>query len=44
MSSVLAIDLGGTKTAMAFVDRAGCATNKEKLPAGRSLDSSPLNR
>jgi glucokinase len=40
MSSVLAIDLGGTKTALAFVDRTGRVTGKEKLPAGRTLDGS----
>jgi len=40
MSSVLAVDLGGTKTAMAFVDRVGGVTGKEKLPACRTLDGS----
>jgi glucokinase len=40
MSSVLAIDLGGTKTALAFVDGSGRVTKKEKLPAGRTLDGS----
>jgi len=40
MSSTLAIDLGGTKTAMAFVDGTGSITGKEKLPAGRTLDGS----
>jgi glucokinase len=40
MNSVLAIDLGGTKTSLAFVDHAGRITGKEKLPAFRSLDGS----
>jgi glucokinase len=40
MSSVLAIDFGGTKTALAFVDDSGRISKKQKLPAGRTLASS----
>jgi glucokinase len=40
MSSVLAVDFGGTKTAMAVVDDAGRVADKQKLAAGRTLASS----
>jgi len=36
---VLAIDLGGTKTAMALVDGEGRITGKEKLPAASSFEA-----
>lgn len=36
--SVLAVDLGGTKTALAQVDRHGAILFERRLPAGRSLD------
>lgn len=35
---VLAVDLGGTKTATAFVDREGRATRKGQIPAAHTLD------
>jgi glucokinase len=37
-ASVLAVDLGGTKTATAFVDSAGRAVDKRKVPAVHTLD------
>jgi glucokinase len=37
--NVLAIDLGGTKTAMALVDDKGGISDKEKLPAASSFDA-----
>lgn len=40
MSSVLAVDFGGTKTALARVDAAGTITWRTKLPAARTLDES----
>lgn len=40
MSSVLAVDFGGTKTALARVDAAGAITARVKLPAERTLDES----
>jgi glucokinase len=38
--TVLAVDLGGTKTAIARVDDAGQVHERRTLPAGRSLDES----
>lgn len=38
-SHVLAVDLGGTKTAMALVDRTGNIFEKEKLPATRNFEA-----
>src|SRR5690348_14147691 len=40
MSSVLAVDFGGTKTALALVDESGRVADKEKLPAVRRLEDS----
>lgn len=40
MNSVLAIDLGGTKTAIALVDKSGNITEKQKLPAASSFPKS----
>ena len=40
MSSVLAVDFGGTKTALARVDAQGTVTSRIKLPAQRTLDAS----
>ncbi len=40
MNHVLAADLGGTKTAMAFVDESGCQTGKLKLPAAHGVEAS----
>ena len=40
MNSVLAVDFGGTKTALALVDESGRVADKQKLPAGRTLASS----
>ena len=40
MNSVLAIDFGGTKTALACVDESGRIADKQKLPAGRTLATS----
>src|SRR5579871_2621512 len=37
---VLAIDLGGTKTAIALVDREGRISEKQKLPAATSFEGS----
>jgi glucokinase len=37
MRTVLAVDLGGTKTALALVDEAGRIAEKWKLPAARTL-------
>jgi glucokinase len=39
MIRVLAVDLGGTKTATALVDQGGAVTNKQKKLADRSLDA-----
>ena len=38
MSHVFAVDLGGTKTAMALVDRAGKVSGKKKVAAVHTLD------
>ena len=38
MREVLAIDLGGTKTAIALVDESGRISQKQKLPAAASFD------
>src|SRR5690606_36187825 len=38
MTSVLAVDLGGTKTALARVDGRALITNERRLPAFRSVD------
>ena len=38
MSGVVAVDLGGTKTAMALVDRAGKLMDKRKVAAAHTLD------
>lgn len=38
MNSVIAIDLGGTKTAMAVVDETGYVHHKQKFPAARTLE------
>ena len=38
--NVLAIDFGGTKTAMALVDETGRMAHKEKLPAASSFEES----
>ncbi|MEB2360075.1 MAG: ROK family protein [Bryobacteraceae bacterium] len=38
MNSVIAIDLGGTKTAMAVVDEGGYLHHKQKVPAARTLE------
>ncbi len=40
MNQVLAVDLGGTKTAMALVDKSGCQTGKRKLPAAHDAEAS----
>jgi glucokinase len=40
MRQVLAVDFGGTKTALALVDESGAATGKQKLPAARTMDAS----
>jgi len=40
MNSVLAVDFGGTKTALALVDESGRVTDKQKLRAERTLASS----
>ncbi len=40
MTSVLAADFGGTKTALALVDESGRVAGKQKLSAGRTLASS----
>jgi len=40
MNKVLAVDLGGTKTATAFVDEAGHIANKSKEAAARTLEGS----
>jgi glucokinase len=40
MKHVLAVDLGGTKTAMALVDESGCRTAKLKLPAAQGVEAS----
>ncbi|HEY6991321.1 MAG TPA: ROK family protein [Bryobacteraceae bacterium] len=40
MNSVLAVDFGGTKTALAFVDDAGRVTDKQKLAAEYTLAGS----
>ena len=40
MSSVFAVDLGGTKTAVALVDAAGRVAERRKLPAQHTLDAS----
>lgn len=40
MTSVLAVDLGGTKTAVARVDATGAIRDRRKLPAARTLDAS----
>lgn len=40
MTSVLAVDFGGTKTAMARVDARGVVTGRVKLPAARTLAES----
>ena len=40
MTAVLAIDLGGTKTAIAHVDGTGAILDRETLPAARSFDAS----
>jgi glucokinase len=37
--NVLAIDLGGTKTAMALVDDTGCISDKQKVPAASSFEA-----
>ena len=37
--NVLAVDLGGTKTAIAMVDRDGRISGKEKLPAASSFEA-----
>jgi glucokinase len=39
MSEVLAIDLGGTKTAIALVDESGQISGKRKLPAASSFEA-----
>ncbi|HEY2017653.1 MAG TPA: ROK family protein [Bryobacteraceae bacterium] len=39
MSEVLAIDLGGTKTAIALVDENGRISHKQKLPAAADFDA-----
>ncbi len=40
MSQVLAVDLGGTKTSIALVDRAGRISEKQKIPAASSFRGS----
>lgn len=40
MTSVLAVDLGGTKTALARVDAQGAVHARRKLPAARTLEAS----
>ncbi|HSK40642.1 MAG TPA: ROK family protein, partial [Arenibaculum sp.] len=40
MTSVLAVDLGGTKTAIARVDERGAIHDRQTLAAARSLDGS----
>ena len=40
MSHVLAVDFGGTKTAIALVDAQGHVSRKRKLPAAHSLEDS----
>lgn len=40
MPSVLAIDLGGTKTSIAHVDETGTILDRETLPAAHSFDAS----
>lgn len=40
MTHVLAVDLGGTKTAVALVDEQGRMTDRRSLPAAHSLEAS----
>lgn len=40
MSGVLAVDLGGTKTALAHIDAHGAVRNRRKLPAAHTLADS----
>ena len=40
MNHVLAVDLGGTKTAIAFVDQSGRQAGKRTLPAARGVEAS----
>lgn len=40
MTSVLAVDFGGTKTALASVDAQGVIRDRRKLPAARTLEAS----
>ena len=40
MSSVLAVDFGGTKTTIARVDRGGRVRDRRKMPAARTLEES----
>lgn len=42
MTSVLAVDLGGTKTTVARVDETGAISQRVKVPAARTVDESVL--